>query len=159
MLFSFTITIPIIFILVIKSQNILRKERGKMTNRTYQMHKELLKTLIFQVLVPTCTLSGPFITAVALIAFGVEEIAHIVQTSYIFGTLHSTMNTIMMIYFVKPYRRRFIYYFWQMPKTKVIQTFGREQSIRAINQWVIELINSLGYFEMSKYLFSELRIL
>ncbi|KAE9555130.1 hypothetical protein FO519_001625 [Halicephalobus sp. NKZ332] len=92
-MFSMSGVIPVIVILVYKSRKLLQK---------------LLKALIFQLTVPTCTIMVPFTIVVICMTFGIGNVAYFTQADYVLGTLHSTMNTIMMIYFIKPYRNRLI---------------------------------------------------
>ena len=83
-----------------------------MSAKTYQMNKELLKSLIFQLTVPTVFMTIPFTVFLAFILLEIEGVAFLIQADYISGTLHSTMNTVMMIYFIKPYREKLIKNFY-----------------------------------------------
>uniref|UniRef100_A0AC35GDV3 G protein-coupled receptor n=1 Tax=Panagrolaimus sp. PS1159 TaxID=55785 RepID=A0AC35GDV3_9BILA len=76
-----------------------------MSEKTYRMHRQLLITLIFQLLVPTITLFAPYSIVTAFIIAGAEDFGWLSQTSIIFGSLHSTLNTCMMLYFIQPYRQ------------------------------------------------------
>lgn len=109
-------TVPFIAFMIHQTKILLERQKTVMTIRTYRMHNELLRTLIFQLAVPSITLLIPYIGTVALALVGIENISYIFQANYILGTLHSTMNTLMMVYFIKPYRVKFCTNIWYKPK-------------------------------------------
>uniref|UniRef100_A0AC35G9K2 Uncharacterized protein n=1 Tax=Panagrolaimus sp. PS1159 TaxID=55785 RepID=A0AC35G9K2_9BILA len=105
---AFTLGVPIVVTLVLKSFSTLKKQRNLMSPKTYKMHHQLLTTLIFQLLVPITTLFGPFIVNSLLVMAGAENIAWLMQSAFVLGTLHSSFNTLMMFYFIQPYRQAFL---------------------------------------------------
>uniref|UniRef100_A0A914ZGS9 G protein-coupled receptor n=1 Tax=Panagrolaimus superbus TaxID=310955 RepID=A0A914ZGS9_9BILA len=55
------------------------------------------------------TLGVPIVVTLVLkIMAGAENIAWLMQAALIFGTLHSSFNTLMMLYFIPPYRQAFL---------------------------------------------------
>lgn len=120
---SFIIPIPIICILIYKIRALLEDQKLIMSEKTYSMHKELFKTLIFQFLVPGGTIFIPYTIMMSLIIFNTRNMAVVFQVTYEFGTLHSTMNTVMMVCFIKPYRHKFIQKFWNKPKQVIMKKY------------------------------------
>lgn len=116
LLFSFFLTTPFIIVIVYKTKALLENQKSMMTQKTYTMHKELLRTLIFQLIVPGITLLIPYLVTACFVIMEMEAVAFVFQTNFVIGTLHSTMNTIMIVYFIKPYRIQFIRTFWDSPK-------------------------------------------
>ena len=113
---EFALPIPFILILIYKTRVSLERQKENMNEKTYLMHKDLLKILIFQLIIPGATLFIPFTITVALTIFDVNSVAVVFQVTHLLGTLHSTLNTIMMLYFIKPYRLRFTQNLWYIPK-------------------------------------------
>ncbi|KAE9545898.1 hypothetical protein FO519_010890, partial [Halicephalobus sp. NKZ332] len=64
--------VPIVTTLVVKSFRSLRSQQSIMSPKTYRMHRQLLISLIFQLLVPLFSLFGPFIITAILVLFEVE---------------------------------------------------------------------------------------
>ena len=77
-----------------------------MSAKTYEMNTELLKSLIFQLSVPAIFVTVPFTVFSICVALEIEKMSFFSQAQYILVTLHSPTNTIMMVYFIKPYRKR-----------------------------------------------------
>ena len=105
---GFIIPVPIIAILIYKTLILLRNQKSMMSEKTYLMHRELFKTLIFQFAVPGGTIFVPYVITITMIIFSIGDIAIVFQAAYLFGTLHSTMNTVMMLCFIKPFRNQFL---------------------------------------------------
>uniref|UniRef100_A0A914P2M7 G protein-coupled receptor n=1 Tax=Panagrolaimus davidi TaxID=227884 RepID=A0A914P2M7_9BILA len=101
---AFAIGAPAVIFLAYNSFSILNEQKSVMSEKTYRMHRQLLITLIFQLLVPTITLFAPYSIVTAFIIAGAEDFGWLSQTSIILGSLHSTLNTCMMLYFIQPYR-------------------------------------------------------
>ena len=59
--FDFAAGIPVVTFLIVKSFKILNAQQSIMSAKTYRMHRQLLISLIFQLLVPLISLFGPFI--------------------------------------------------------------------------------------------------
>ena len=109
-IFSISGSIPIIIVLIIKSRQLLANNRALMSEKTYRLNKELIRCLIFQISIPTFILMVPFSIVIVCMLCDAQYAPYFTQANYVIGTLHSTMNTIMMIYFIKPYRTQFLYY-------------------------------------------------
>ena len=122
---DFAAGVPIISFLIIKSFKSLRAQQHIMSTKTYKMHRQLLISLIFQLLVPLISLFGPFMIASSFIflelpipgskyfMFIIEFISSFSvfnQLTIILGTLHSPMNCIMMLYFIPYYRKAMLQY-------------------------------------------------
>uniref|UniRef100_A0AC35F049 G-protein coupled receptors family 1 profile domain-containing protein n=1 Tax=Panagrolaimus sp. PS1159 TaxID=55785 RepID=A0AC35F049_9BILA len=104
----FTSGMPIIFFLVCKSFIALKRARSFMTFRTYEMHRQLLLSLIFQLLIPSASIFIPSAVMIFLLAINIQDISFFAQIIYILNASHSFFNTFMMMYFIKPYRQRFL---------------------------------------------------
>ncbi|KAH7693151.1 hypothetical protein AAVH_39819, partial [Aphelenchoides avenae] len=68
-----TVTVSLISWIVCMSFRKLRAQRQLMSTKTYKLHRKLLVSLIFQVLVPACTICIPFAVLSFLVIFQVEH--------------------------------------------------------------------------------------
>ncbi|KAI1702074.1 serpentine type 7TM GPCR chemoreceptor srh domain-containing protein [Ditylenchus destructor] len=100
--------------------NCLKYVKLTMSERTAKMHRQLLKSLIFQMTIPFCTLFIPFVSLAFFALVEVENIEcmfllikyfrHDNPISVLFklvfeiGTSHSFLNTLVMVYFIQPYK-------------------------------------------------------
>uniref|UniRef100_A0AC34QL70 Uncharacterized protein n=1 Tax=Panagrolaimus sp. JU765 TaxID=591449 RepID=A0AC34QL70_9BILA len=107
---EFFIGIPIATILVHKCFNSLNAQKSIMSTKTYQMHRNLLISLIFQWAVPVFVLFTPF-GLTAIISFGgVENMHFLSMLGIVVGGFHSFCNTMMMIHLIPHYKHRFYYF-------------------------------------------------
>uniref|UniRef100_A0A914P3H8 Uncharacterized protein n=1 Tax=Panagrolaimus davidi TaxID=227884 RepID=A0A914P3H8_9BILA len=104
---SFLITVPLIVFLLVKSFTSLNNQKQFMSPKTYKIHRQLLISIVFQTAVPILTLFAPYSFAFCLLLTGMENVSFVMQGAFILGTIHSPLNTIMMIHFIQPYRRFF----------------------------------------------------
>ncbi|KAE9548429.1 hypothetical protein FO519_008358 [Halicephalobus sp. NKZ332] len=107
-----SITFTFIVFMIIRTKALLQEKRAIISHKTYLMHKELLKTLIFQFITPLFTLTIPVLAFIVLIILKTDSTPYLFQAMWVFATCHSTMNTVMMVYFIKPYREKCIHIFW-----------------------------------------------
>uniref|UniRef100_A0A914PE56 G protein-coupled receptor n=1 Tax=Panagrolaimus davidi TaxID=227884 RepID=A0A914PE56_9BILA len=70
---AFAIGAPAVIFLAYNSFSILNEQKSVMSEKTYRMHRQLLITLIFQLLVPTITLFAPYSIVTAFIIAGAED--------------------------------------------------------------------------------------
>ncbi|KAE9545904.1 hypothetical protein FO519_010884, partial [Halicephalobus sp. NKZ332] len=63
---DFVAGVPIVTTLVVKSFRSLKSQQSIMSAKTYRMHRQLLISLVFQLLVPLFSLFGPFIITAIL---------------------------------------------------------------------------------------------
>ncbi|KAI1703686.1 serpentine type 7TM GPCR chemoreceptor srh domain-containing protein [Ditylenchus destructor] len=82
----------------------LRNMKHNMSVKTYKMHKSLTISLCFQFALPACMLACSEICFCMSAILQVDSARTIFYVSYIFSTLHTFANGIIMIAFVKPYR-------------------------------------------------------
>uniref|UniRef100_A0AC35GN58 Uncharacterized protein n=1 Tax=Panagrolaimus sp. PS1159 TaxID=55785 RepID=A0AC35GN58_9BILA len=97
--------LPIILWLIFKTFITLNRQKICMSSFTFELHKQLLHSLIFQLLVPSLTIFVPFVGLTIILLIGANNVISWGQSFYIISTYHSLFNTLMMIYFIKPYRR------------------------------------------------------
>ena len=125
--------VPVIIFMISGIKDLLKKQRSTISHKTYMMHKELLKTLIFQMMIPLFILTIPSVAFIVLIACNIETTPYLFQVIWISVSCHSTMNTVMMVYFIKPYRYRFIYNFWQVPGEFLSRIYKTDESTLSNN--------------------------
>uniref|UniRef100_A0A914NZ98 Uncharacterized protein n=1 Tax=Panagrolaimus davidi TaxID=227884 RepID=A0A914NZ98_9BILA len=106
---QFTLIIPAACWLIWKCFNTLMNKRQLMSMRTYRMHYQLLVTLVCQLLVPLSTLILPNTFNALVTLFEIQGLQTIPQVLFILATLHSPLNTIMMLILIKPYRKYIVY--------------------------------------------------
>ncbi|KAE9554956.1 hypothetical protein FO519_001853 [Halicephalobus sp. NKZ332] len=132
-IFCFTISIPVVSTLIYKTIYALKENQQYMSAESYRMHRQMLKTLIFQLLIPTCTIILPLTTAIVLwysSSEGVPQSA--VQSGFILATTHSFTNTMMMLYFFPVYRIALI------------------EKIRSLQQRLISIL-SISFCKLHQY--------
>ena len=72
---QFAMMIPINIFLLYKSFKVLHDRRGDMSEKTARMHRNLLLSLVAQMIVPFATLFLPFSICAVFVAFEVENVA------------------------------------------------------------------------------------
>ncbi|KAI1709758.1 serpentine type 7TM GPCR chemoreceptor srh domain-containing protein [Ditylenchus destructor] len=82
----------------------LKNVRTTMSERTAKMHRQLLKSLIFQMTIPFCTLFIPFVSLAFFALVEVENIEFLFKLVFEIGTSHSFLNTLVMVYCIQPYK-------------------------------------------------------
>ncbi|KAE9548518.1 hypothetical protein FO519_008274 [Halicephalobus sp. NKZ332] len=107
---QFGFTIPLAGVLISKCYKTLQSQRIYMTEKTFKLQKQLILSLIFQLIVPFATLFIPFTLMALFVFLEVSNIAWVYQGLMLVGTLHSFCNTLMMTIMVKPYRNAVINY-------------------------------------------------
>ena len=135
-LFCFTISIPIVGILIYKTIEGLNRNRQYMSAISYRMHKRMLKVLVFQLLIPTCTVIIPSTTAIFIWYMSSEAVPQgTVQIGFILATTHSFTNAMMMLYFFPVYRKGF---------TEEVNSFGRRfakvssTAVNTMNRYLVK---------------------
>uniref|UniRef100_A0A7E4VS63 G-protein coupled receptors family 1 profile domain-containing protein n=1 Tax=Panagrellus redivivus TaxID=6233 RepID=A0A7E4VS63_PANRE len=103
---EFVFSLTVIVFIVFKSFAKLRAQRKFMSQKTYRMHNRLLISLIFQLIVPLTTVFIPFTLMSLCVFFSIEDVQWLHMGCMIIGTLHSPLNTIMMLVFLPAYRSK-----------------------------------------------------
>ncbi|KAH7726523.1 Protein SRI-1 [Aphelenchoides avenae] len=101
---QFALCLPIPSVILYMCHKVLKNSESQLTEKTKRMHRELLFSLIFQLLVPFSTLIVPFLICSIFILFEVNHVQPIFKTLFLSGTTHSFFNTVMMLALVAPYR-------------------------------------------------------
>ncbi|KAI1709699.1 serpentine type 7TM GPCR chemoreceptor srh domain-containing protein [Ditylenchus destructor] len=101
---QFSFNIPVNLALLYGSFHTLHKRQAEMSAKTAKMHRQLLRSLIWQMLVPFCTLLVPFSIMSVLVLLQVENVEFFMKLLFLVGTLHSFFNSLAMIYHIHPYR-------------------------------------------------------
>ncbi|KAE9556274.1 hypothetical protein FO519_000457 [Halicephalobus sp. NKZ332] len=101
---QFGLTVPIAAFLISKCFKTLKDQKIFMTEKTFRLHKQLILSLIFQLIVPFSTLFIPFTLMATFVFLEVSNIPWVYQALMLVGTIHSFCNTLMMTIMVKPYR-------------------------------------------------------
>uniref|UniRef100_A0A914YV90 Uncharacterized protein n=1 Tax=Panagrolaimus superbus TaxID=310955 RepID=A0A914YV90_9BILA len=131
---SFLLTVPLIVVLLVKSFTSLNHQKQYMSQKTYKIHRQLLISIVFQTAVPILTLFAPYSFAFCLLLTGMENVSFIMQGAFIVGTIHSPLNTIMMIYFIQPYHRFFTNIYNRIhPKRSIFPSYTDAQHSEAPN--------------------------
>ena len=123
---QFGLTIPLAGFLIYTCLKTLQSQRNFMSEKTFRLHKQLILSLVLQLIVPFSTLFIPFTLMAALVFFEVSNItcklldflelfwytiiSGIHQGLMLVGTIHSFCNTLMMAIMIKPYRNTVISY-------------------------------------------------
>uniref|UniRef100_A0A914QJU9 Uncharacterized protein n=1 Tax=Panagrolaimus davidi TaxID=227884 RepID=A0A914QJU9_9BILA len=100
----FTIGLPIVFYLAYRTFSYLHNQKQTMSSKTYKMHQQLLYSLIFQLVIPTATIFIPFTSLAVFLIIQADNVVYVGQAMYIISTYHSLLNTMLMVFFIKPYR-------------------------------------------------------
>ncbi|KAI1717490.1 serpentine type 7TM GPCR chemoreceptor srh domain-containing protein [Ditylenchus destructor] len=101
---QFSFNIPVNLALLYASFHTLHKRQAEMSAKTAKMHRQLLRSLIWQMLVPFCTLLVPFSIMSVLVLLQVENVEFFMKLLFLVGTLHSFFNSLAMIFHIHPYR-------------------------------------------------------
>lgn len=95
--------VPASILFLSLSYKALDAQKDSMSAKTAQMHRQMLKALILQLIVPFCTLFVPF-TLLAYFVMMEAEFPALYKSLFVLGSLHSVTNTLMMILHIGPYR-------------------------------------------------------
>ncbi|KAI1692513.1 serpentine type 7TM GPCR chemoreceptor sri domain-containing protein [Ditylenchus destructor] len=90
----------------------MKRTKGIISSKTYRLHKMLTISLLLQFMIPMLLLILPFI---AFGIFAVTQLKYAQMVSivtFVISTTHTTVNAIIMIGMIQPYRAVFFKYFW-----------------------------------------------
>ncbi|KAI1697783.1 serpentine type 7TM GPCR chemoreceptor srh domain-containing protein [Ditylenchus destructor] len=111
----------------------MKRTKDVISSKTYRLHKMLTISLLLQFMIPMLLLILPFI---AFGIFSVTQLKHAQMVSivtFVISTTHTTVNAIIMIGMIQPYRKVFFKYFW--PIRRMIEaTSTAPNSIKVSNQ-------------------------
>ncbi|KAI1706714.1 serpentine type 7TM GPCR chemoreceptor srh domain-containing protein [Ditylenchus destructor] len=82
----------------------LKRMKSVRSEKTYQMHKTLSVSLLFQFIVPICMIVSADLTFSVAVLFKLSSAQTIFYVTFIFSTLHTTANSVLMIALIRPYR-------------------------------------------------------
>ncbi|KAI1700650.1 serpentine type 7TM GPCR chemoreceptor srh domain-containing protein [Ditylenchus destructor] len=117
----------ILFILLMAAMEIalifygLRKMRHKMSERSYRMHKQLTTALFIQITIPSSMICFPYLMFAIAAGWQLESSQLISHIALLFSTFHTTVNGIILIAVIRPYREAFVEYLKRaFPSYKII---------------------------------------
>ncbi|KAE9548173.1 hypothetical protein FO519_008613, partial [Halicephalobus sp. NKZ332] len=102
--------VPVISTLAYFCHRSLKVSREKMSPKTFRMHRELIFSLLFQIAAPMITLFIPYSVMAAMIIFQVDNVQGFNQIGLLAATFHTTLNTLIVIFSIRPYRKAFLGY-------------------------------------------------
>ena len=106
-----------------KTMSLLHRQKSRMRSSTYKMHKRFLNALIAQALLPLFVFCIPVIALIATILIQkTYPIVHFLSVLLI--SLHPATNSLITLYFIRPYRKVFLDFIWCRGRSSRNTTIG-----------------------------------
>ncbi|KAI1694390.1 serpentine type 7TM GPCR chemoreceptor srh domain-containing protein [Ditylenchus destructor] len=88
----------------------LRAARGKMTQKTYRMHRQLTLSVVLQTIIPTGMVTASYVTLVIACVMQLDSARTISFVAFVISTFHTTVLGLLMIFIIRPYKLALLTY-------------------------------------------------
>ncbi|KAI1717027.1 serpentine type 7TM GPCR chemoreceptor srh domain-containing protein [Ditylenchus destructor] len=97
----------------------LKEARLKMTQKTYRMHKQLTRSVLFQWAIPTSMVTMSYVILIITCVMQLESAGTISYIAFVVSTFHTTVNGFIMIFTIRPYKAGVLKYLRKVMPFKI----------------------------------------
>ncbi|KAE9549658.1 hypothetical protein FO519_007132 [Halicephalobus sp. NKZ332] len=99
------LVIPLVVYLMFENYYHLKDEKRMNSHEVYRVHHDNFFCLIFQLCVPLVAFVLPYSIIQLLVAVGSEQVIMLSQCMIVLTSMHSTANTVIMLFCIPAYRK------------------------------------------------------